>query len=486
MRLGRHGSQVLLLAILILLGGCATTPHRGTLASLSGGAGGFPEPTRDLFQRIQGASGLEEVAHHPVGAALSPARARWLLGQMATTPVTQRTCAPRQALSWLLREVIEGHERVDYADLRWRAERFEHLVLVRPDGYLVAAHDGTPLQRQGEVRLKRGEWKVGNLAVGGLYVSQGGVFYAATDALRRGDGVPLGELGLGRDPLNAALDGAEDAVGEMAVALGQTFLHPIRSLADLVQLPHTLAALLADSPEYFARYKDMSQQDQIREAARLSTHLVMLLRGGQVAASRLGGWGATLPVLSLNARGELMLGGAVVEGSATTATVGLELGALSVLMAAQGQGGGASGKTGNTSQTPATPGPGRWTYRTPTTESTQARDYQEQVTGRPAWWVYMVGEVEFDGFNGKELLEAKGASYKKFLTKNGTAQPWFEAGAGFKSLMDQAEKQSKLAKSLNLPVVWHVAEAEFATFLRKLFARNNWDNIDVRHTPPAP
>ena len=144
------------------------------------------------------------------------------------------------------------------------------------------------------------------------------------------------------------------------------------------------------------------------------------------------------------------------------------------MAASRGGGNGRSGKAGSVSQTRSTPGPGRWTYKTPTTESTRARDYQEQVTGRPAWWVYMVGEVEFDGFNGREL------------TKDGKVQPWFEGGEGFTGLMEQAGRQSKLAERLKLPLVWHVAEAEFAAFLREAFGKEGWKNIDVRHVPPMP
>ncbi|ATB35647.1 hypothetical protein CYFUS_001061 [Cystobacter fuscus] len=308
------------------------------------------------------------------------------------------------------------------------------------------------------------------------------------DALRRGDGLPLSELGLGRDPLSAALDGAQDAVGEMAVALAQSILHPIRTLEDLTQLPGTVASLIASSPEYFAHYGAMSREDQIREAARLSTHILMMLGGAKASLGRMSGLGAELPVLSLSARGELVLGGAVVAGGTVTSTAGMDLGALSILhMAGKGPGrtSGTSGKAGKSSQTASAKGPGKWTYKKPTTESKQALDYQEQVTGRPAWYVYMIGEVEFDGFNGKELLEAKGTSYKKFLTKDGTAQPWFEAGKGFKGLMEQARKQSRLASRLKLPLVWYVAEAEFANFLREVFESDGLDNITVRHTPPA-
>ncbi|HEX8441409.1 Tox-REase-5 domain-containing protein [Archangium sp.] len=437
---------------------------------------------------VQEASGLEEAARHPAGAALYVEQARQLLDRLAKTPVTQRSFAPRRVLSWLLREVLEGGERVEYADLKWRAERFWLLVLVRPDGYLVAALTGAPIQRMGPLALVEGEWMVGSLGVGDFYFSRGGVFYPVNEALRRADSPPLAELGLGRDPLNAALDGAQDAMGEMAVTLAQSILHPIRTVEDLAQLPTTVALLMASSPEYFARYGAMSWEDQIREAARLSTHVLMMVGGAEATVGRISGLGAELPVLSLTAEGEMVLGRVVVAGRTTTTTVVMDRGALSILhMAGRGQGntGGTSGKVGQSSRMAPSQSPGKWTYKKPTTESEQARDYQEQITGRPAWYVYMIGKVEFDGFNGKELLEAKGASYKNFLTKHGSAQPWFETGEGFRSLLEQAAKQSKLGRTLKLPVVWHVAEAEFAKFLREVFKDNGWDNITVRHTPPT-
>jgi hypothetical protein len=491
----RPGTRLLALAVLVLLQGCATGLHSRLQPPVAtpepqeveGSAGGFPERAEDPFQVVQEASGLGEEARHPVGSALYLGQARELLGRLARTPVTSKSFAPRRVLSWLLREVLEGDERVEYAELQWRTERFWLLVLVRPDGYLVTALTGTPLQRLGPLELKGGEWKVAGLTVGDFYFSRAGVFYPVTGALRRADGPPLAELGLGRDPLNAALDGTQDALAEMAVALAQSMLHPIRSLEDLTQLPATVAQLIASSPEYFARYGAMSWEDQIREAARLSTHLLLLRGGAQATVGGMGGLGARLPMLSLTARGELVLGRAVVvEGTAGTA-VAMDLGALSILHMAsssQGDSGGvASGQSGQSSKTVPAQGPGKWTYKTSTTESKRSLEYQEQITGRPAWYVYMVGKVEFDGFNGVELLEAKGSGYKSFLMKNGNAKPWYANGEGFKGLLEQAEKQSRLAKTLKLPLVWHVAEAEFASFLRTVFTSNGLDNITVRHTP---
>jgi hypothetical protein len=496
-RKGRGGGVVLLAVVtLVVLGGCATGMHaRQQVASptqeVEGSAGGFFGQEGDAFQGVQQASGLGEELRHPAGAALYVEQARELLGQVARTRVTQRSFAPRRALSWLLGEVLEGGERVEYTELVRRTQRFWHLVLVRPDGYLVAALTGEPIQRLGQVELKEGEWKVGSLVVGDFYFSRGGVLYPVNDVLRRADTPPWAELGLERDWLNAALDGAQDAMGEMAVALAQSVLHPIRSMEDLAQLPHTVALLIASSPEYFGRYRDMSLQDQIREAARLATHVLMLFGGGQGVVGtvgRVGGLGAELPVLVVTGEGVLEVRRVLVAGGRMTTTLGVELGALSILhMASSGKrnaGGGGSGGAGK-GKGGATQGPGRWTYKKPTTESEGALNYQEQVTGQPAWRVYMVDGVEFDGFNSRELLEAKGPGYKNFLEKDGRPQPWFESSDGYKGLMEQARRQSELAKQLKLPLIWHVAEAEFANLLREVFKNRGWKNITVRHTPPA-
>ncbi|QRK12086.1 hypothetical protein JQX13_19785 [Archangium violaceum] len=508
------GVVLLALAVVVLLEGCATGHFRGnplggdgirsrvtsfrhnsdplrSVATLApgavGGADGVPSQVADPFQVVQEASGLPMEARHPAGAALYLEQARALLEHLAKTRVTPKNFAPRRVLFWLLREVLEGGERVEYADLKWRAERFWLLVLVRPDGYLVAALTGSSLQRLGPLEIVEGEWMVGRLRVGDFYFSRGGIFYPVTEALRCADSPPLAELGLERDPLNAALDGAQDAMGEMAVALAQSVLHPIRAVEDLAQLPTAVALLIASSPGYFARYGAMSREDQIREAARLSTHIIMMLGGAEAIVGRMSGLGAELPVLSLTLKGEMVLGRVVVAGGTMAASASMDLGALSILhMAGRGQGNtGRSRNPGRSTKTASAKGPGKWTYKKPTTESEQARDYQEQITGRPAWWVYMTGAVEFDGFNGKALLEAKGGSYKNFLTKGGSAQHWFENGKGFKGLMDQARRQSDTARALNLPVIWHIAEAEFANFLRALFEENGWDNITVSHTPPA-
>ncbi|HYO58162.1 Tox-REase-5 domain-containing protein [Archangium sp.] len=510
------GSVLLALVVLVVLGGCATGHPRGTLLSgdghrpptpafladtrtrqgappeeEAGSGGGFFEEKADSFQVVQEASGLGEEERHPAGAALYLEQARQLLGRLGKTPVTQRSFAPRRALYWLLGEVLEGGERVEYAELVRRTRRFSHLVVVRPDGYGVEVLSGEPLQRLGQVKLEEGEWKVGSLVVGDFYFSHGGVLYPVNDVLRRANTPPWAELGLERDWLNAALDGAQDAMGEMAVALAQSVLHPIRSVEDLSQLPTTVALLIASSPAYFARYGAMSRQDQIREAARLATHVVMLFGGGKGAVGtvgRMGGLGAELPVLALTAEGELVLGKVVMAGGRMTTTLGVELGALSILHMAggsKGNTGGGSGKAGKGSKTAPTKGPGKWIYKKPTTDSEDALNYQEQVTGQPAWRVYEIDGLEFDGFTGKELQEAKGPNYVNFFKKDGTPQDWYVRSGKFDQMMTQAENQSQMARQVGLPLTWYVADAKVAELLRKIFEKNGWKNITVHHTQPA-
>jgi hypothetical protein len=73
-------------------------------------------------------------------------------------------------------------------------------------------------------------------------------------------------------------------------------------------------------------------QEQIREAARLSTHLLMLYGGAAGTATRIGTAGARLPVLSLTAEGALALKQVAVPVGAKAAALGTGAGAVYVLM----------------------------------------------------------------------------------------------------------------------------------------------------------
>ena len=103
------------------------------------------------------------------------------------------------------------------------------------------------------------------------------------------------------------------------------------------------------------------------------------------------------------------------------------------------------------------------------------------MTGRPAWWVYEVDGVEFDGFSGQDLLEDKGPGYCSFFNANGTPKYWYVNSGKFNEMMEQAGRQWAVSTGRGSSLVWFVADAKVADFLRQYFERRGWRDIVVRH-----
>ena len=413
---------------------------------------------QDEFQLLQESAGLEEDARHEAGEELETDDARGLWEKLARTPATLNTFGPRRTLTLVLRQVLTGDKDVSYAELLQRVGRFGLLVVMRPDGYLAGALNGRALQRMGRLELREGRLLAGGFEVGAFYRDRGGVFYAVDEELHPTRSAPVGELGLEHDWFNAALDGAGDAAEEMVVGMAALVVHPIRSVEGLAQLPSAVAGLMASSPEYFARYASLPLQEQIREAARLSTHLLTLYGSAAGGATRLGS--ASLPVLSLTAEGALALEQVAVPAGTAAAALGTGAGAIYVLMAAE-----KAPKEGRKSK--AAEGPGEW-ERKKFAGSERARRYQEQISGRSADEIYKVGKVEYDGFDAGVLKEAKGQGYLKFFEENGQPKQWYKNSGRFQELMNQA-KTSRSGRWH--PFEWHVAERGMVKILRSISTR---------------
>jgi hypothetical protein len=340
--------------------GCAGGGARGSRLVLYDGvaSGGRSQPRSGLslwakpddFQRVQQSAELEETTWHEADEDLEPEGARKLWQSLARTRTTLQNFAPRRTLAHVLGPVLFQKEEVPYAELLRRMEPFKFLVVMRPDGYLANAMTGKPLQRMGRLEVREGRLMAGVFEVGGFYRDKGGVFYRVDGSLRV-SGDMLGELGLEHDIFSAALDGAEDAVGEVVRALAQLVTSPVRSLQGLQQLPSAVAGLIASSPGYFEHYSALPLQEQIREAARLSTHMVMLYGSAAGTATSLGAAAAELPVLSLTAEGALAMEQVAVSAGTTAAALGTGAGAIYVLTG--------PGKPPGVGQSPgATKGPG--------------------------------------------------------------------------------------------------------------------------------
>ncbi|WP_158502184.1 hypothetical protein [Vitiosangium sp. GDMCC 1.1324] len=267
------------------------------------------------------------------GRDLRPQQAMALWSWLAKAPVPLRTFAPRTALAWMLRHTQAQVRQVPAAELRTLCERILLLVVPRPDGYLASAFTGQPLQRAGQVALQEGTLVAGSFLVGRLYLSHSGVLYPLDDELQRASDIPLGELSVDKDIVNTALDGAQDAMVEMARALAASLMNVDGTLEGLHRLPTAVATLIISSPEYFASYGDRPLREQVREAARLSTHLLMLAGGAAEVGVRVAGTGAQVPLLTLSAQGTLALEVTTVPVGAMSAVLGVGAGTL-VLMSA--------------------------------------------------------------------------------------------------------------------------------------------------------
>ncbi|WP_224248597.1 TIGR02269 family lipoprotein [Hyalangium gracile] len=332
---------LIMLVALAWMTGCATSSVGGRQSTPQGGAAsadpcqdggcfGFSKQQDDLQLLLQAAS-VEEDSRLEVEEELEPDEARALWERLARTRTTLRNFGPRRSLVFLLRQVLSRDEDVPYSELVRRVGAFQSLVVMRPDGYLVSALSGKSIQRMGRLELRDGRLMAGNFEVGAFYRDKGGVFYPVDESLNLSGGL-VGELGLERDWFNAALDGSEDALVELGHALARFVTSPVRSLQGLQQLPTAVAGLIASSPDYFARYSALPLQEQIREASRLSTHLLMLYGSAAGTTARIGTTTAELPVLSLSAEGALLIEQVALPMGTTTAALGTSVGAVYVLM----------------------------------------------------------------------------------------------------------------------------------------------------------
>ncbi|WP_456318759.1 hypothetical protein [Corallococcus silvisoli] len=336
--------------------------HAPLAEATGAGGGSVAGPVRDAmprsaseedsWEKLLTDAGLEAQDVRPLaGGALTPAQAARLLGQLMQKPVTLGNFPPRMAAGFLLREVLERGE-VSREELLRRVERFarEQVAVLRPDGYLAWALNGNTQQKVAPVEWKDGAFRAGNFELGRFYSGKGGVFRAVDAQLQASDWRPLAEVYSDADVISRSLDGAQDAFVELYHALGQTLSRPMDSVAALSNLPAGVAALIASSPAYWERFRYMTQGEQVREVARLTTNVIATWGAASATTRTLTGLSAgaeaTLPVLSLSSEGALALERvAVPVGRAASVLSGGPGAAIILLKAGDSAGsGGGSGE----------------------------------------------------------------------------------------------------------------------------------------------
>ncbi|WP_225414504.1 SitA5 family polymorphic toxin [Stigmatella hybrida] len=223
------------------------------------------------------------------------------------------------------------------------------------------------------------------------------------------------------------------------------------------------------------------------KAARAFVMLAMVAMGNTVT-----GMATTLPKLpgagqaaavaekQLNIRFTSPALAQVESVAITSEGVTLVLAPHAVAMAARDSSG---GKAGAKAAPPSSGGPGEW-VRADEYMPEQSRRYQAQVTGGPEGTAYRVKrgdkEVDFDGFDQRGLIEAKGTGYAKWINEDLNFVEFFE---GRNQMLEQARRQFKVANGT--PIRWSVAEERLARALRRMFREARLP-IEVVHVPPTP
>jgi hypothetical protein len=439
----------------------------------------------DAFEQLLLYAGLDNFDELPPHEApLTPEDAAALYDNLLEKRATLAGFGPRLVTSYLLREIMEGEEELARAELLQRVERFEALAVLRPDGYLAWALSGRTQQRVAPVQWKDGAFRAGEFEVGRFYSGRNGMAFFPVDEQLQPvrTSHSLAEVYDDADVLSRVLDGAEESFFELGLAIGKMLARPVDSAAELAHLPEALTLLIANSPEYLARFRLMTRGEQIEALSKLTTTLLGTYGAARGTTRTLVSAGqrletVSLPALSLTADGALVVERVAVPVGQAVRTLGGGPGTALILQrtrdaARRGQPGPAEG-------------PGEWG---PAHESMSKRSarYQEQITGRPAseaYWVGRVGKkkgVKLDGFEEGVLLDAKGPGYANKFDDDLNPKKWF-APSGAKQLVDQAVRQ--LIAARGVPVRWHVAEKKSADAIRKLLRRENVHGIEVVHTP---
>ncbi|MFP2907416.1 Tox-REase-5 domain-containing protein [Pyxidicoccus sp. 3LFB2] len=448
----------------------------------------------DWFQGVMVRAGIPPISLPADGRKLTSPQAAALLTRLLEGEVPLRDWGPRRMAAHLLVGVVQGGRPVLREELHARMRRYASVLVLRPDGYLVRATTGKAVQYAGEVELTEGALRAEGFEAGRFYGTRGDAYlYPLEDDLgHHPDARVAGSYMPDTGTVGPAVEGMGRAVEDVVNGVVTLVLEPVESLAGLVKLPVAVRTLMANSPEYWEQYRALPHGEQVRQASRLLTNVLLTCGTAGAGSARLAAAGSRLgqlsvPVLSLTADGALALRAVAVPAGQLVAVAGEGAGALYVLHMAS-TGAGTGGGANATRPWPPTPhGPGRWTQKNEGMKP-PARRYQSQTTGAPESWVYRIqtgngpkDHVDFDGFDGGVLLEAKGPNIAKFIDAN--LEPlWFFEGTD--GILSQAARQLDAAGKT--PVRWVVAEKRLADYLRKLFDKNGLGKIEVIHIPAKP
>ena len=128
--------------------------------------------------------------------------------------------------------------------------------------------------------------------------------------------------------------------------------------------------------------------------------------------------------------------------------------------------------------------------------SARAQRYEEQVTGVPIEHSYIVNGVEFDGYDGFALIDAKGPGYANPIKGSWSNEPKStyktdpvtgEVKRVKKGLLQIGKDQVKAVRATgtDTPIQWHIAEKDtFDELWRQQNKGKFPPEIELIFTPP--
>ncbi|MFP2931309.1 hypothetical protein ACLESO_40200, partial [Pyxidicoccus sp. 3LG] len=292
-----------MLVVLIVLGGCGTggplpvddpfswhlrkglllnshSLHRAPTQTTEQGALG---PIQSSRLDVDGVQGLLVRAGVPPsrlprdGRRLTPEQAEDLLTSLLNADVPLRDWGPRRMAAHLLVQVVQERRTVTREALHERMRRYVGALVLRPDGYLVRATTGEAIQFAGEVELTDGALRAEGFEVGPFYGTRGDryLYRLEEDLGHHPDARVAGSFMPDTGTVGPAVEGLGRAVLDVVDGVVTLVMKPGESLAGLAKLPAAVRTLIEHSPEYWERYQAMPHGEQVRQASRLLTNVLL-------------------------------------------------------------------------------------------------------------------------------------------------------------------------------------------------------------------
>ena len=136
-------------------------------------------------------------------------------------------------------------------------------------------------------------------------------------------------------------------------------------------------------------------------------------------------------------------------------------------------------------------------FKTTTLSSARTQHYEEQITRVPIEQSHILNGVEFDGYDGFALIDAKSPDYAFRIKSDWSDEPFttperYSETKGKiikekKGLIDIGKEQVEAVRATgtDTPIQWHIAEEyTFETLREKQYLGEFPVEIELIHTPP--